>query len=114
MISVRTTLSPLLARKPRPVVVRGIPIDGMDVIHASLRRVLDDEGGSLDAEVRGAALGRGAAPGKIRLGETGPNLAHPWLREGVVRDPGPLAHEVQEHRLLRRRQRRCLQALRLY
>src|SRR5713101_2337015 len=76
-----TTTSPLLARKPRSVVVRGISIDRVDVIHSPLRRVLDDESGSLDAEVRGAARGRGAAPGKVGLGKTGPNLVHPWRGE---------------------------------
>src|SRR5258707_1653493 len=114
MVSARTTVSPLLARKARPVVVRRVPIDGVDVIHATLRRVLDDEGGSLDAEVRGAARGRGAAPGKIGSGKAGPDLVHTWRRERVVRDPGPLMDEVHEHGLLRHGQRRCKQAFRLY
>src|SRR5713101_6335328 len=113
-VSARTIVSGLLARIARPVVVRGIPIDGVDVIHSTLRRVLDDEGGSLDAEVRGAARGRGAAPGKVGLGKAGPNLVHPWRGERAVGDPGPLVDEVHEHRLLRCRQRRCAQALRLY
>src|SRR6267142_143059 len=105
----RTRVTVLLTRKACSVVVCGVPIDRMDVIDAPLRRVLDDERWSLDAEVRGAALGRRAAPRKIGLWKLGADLVYPRRSERIVRDPRPLAHDVHEHRLLRRRQRRCPQ-----
>ena len=83
----------------------------MDVIDAVLRRVLDDKGWSLNPEVRGAAVRRRAAPGEVGLREIGTDLRHSRLGERVVHDAGPLAHEIQQHRLLRRRERRCANAL---
>ena len=54
------------ARKARPVVVRGVAVDRVDVIDPSLRRVLDDEIRSLNPVVRRAVASgrdrRGAAP----------------------------------------------------
>src|SRR6266851_6612968 len=101
----------LLPRELRTIIVGRIAIDSVDVVDAALRRVLDHEGRPLDAEIRGAARGRRATPGEVRLGEIRPDLGHPRLGERVVHDAGPLPHDVQQHRLLRRRERRRANAL---
>src|SRR6185436_14890509 len=105
IVSATMAAARLLARDLRTVVVGRIAIDGVDVVDAVLRRVLDDERRPLDSEVRGAAVRRRAAPGEKRLGKVRPDLGQPRLRERVVHDAGPLAREIDQHRLLRRGQR---------
>src|SRR2546425_9092732 len=95
----------LLARELRTVVIGRIAIDGMNVVHAVLRRVLDDEGWPLDPEVRRTAVGRRATPGEVGLRQVRPDLCYARFAERVGHDAGPLPHELHQHRLLRRRER---------
>src|SRR3954468_23175713 len=116
-ISSATTVSPppvLLRRELRTVVVRGIAVDGVDVVDAALlRRILDDERRPLDPEVRRAAVGRRPTPREIRLRQVRPDLRHPRLAERVVLDPCPLANQIEQHRLLRVGERRRADTFRL-
>ena len=57
----------VLRRELRTVVVGRIAIDGVDVIDAALRRVLDDERRALHPEIRHAAVRRRPAPGEVGL-----------------------------------------------
>src|SRR2546428_1433956 len=76
--NITTTMAAVLAaHELRAIVIGRITIDGMDVIDAALRRVLDDQGGPLDPEVRGAAVDRRPAPGEVGLREVCPDLGHP-------------------------------------
>src|SRR5438093_13770657 len=54
-ITIRNAVG-LLAREFRTIVVGRVAIDGVDVIDAVLRRVLDDERRSLNAEVCRTAI----------------------------------------------------------
>src|SRR5262245_27002172 len=95
-----------LFRELRTVVVGRITVDRVNVIDVPLRRVLDHERRPMHPEIRRAAVDRRAAPGEIRIGEVAADLRHPRFGVRVVHDAGPLADEVEEHRLLRPRQRR--------
>src|SRR5262245_8180668 len=91
----------LLAHELRAIVVGGIAVDGVDVIDAALlRRVFDHERRSLHAKVGGAAGRRRAAPGEVRLRKVRADLGHARLRERVVHETGPFAHDVEQHGLL--------------
>src|SRR5688500_7989561 len=80
--------SQLLRRELRTVVVGRIAVDGVDVVDAALRRVLDDQRRSLHAEIRRAA-GRGwPAPGEIGLRQVAADFSQARCGECVVHDAG--------------------------
>ncbi len=56
VVRASTQAARLLPRELRTVVVGRIAINGMDVVDAALRRVLDHEGWPLNAEIRGATV----------------------------------------------------------
>src|SRR5438874_1915777 len=114
IVSASTPAVRLLPRKLRTVVVGRIAIDRMDVIDAALRRVLDDESWSLDPEVCRASVRSRATPCEGRFGEMRPELGEPCVSIRVVHDARPLANEIEQHRLLRRRKRRRANAFGLY
>src|SRR6185503_6400951 len=70
----RTSAARLPVRNLRSVVVAGIAVDRVDVIDAALRRVLDHQRRSLDAEVGGAAVGRRSAPGEVGVVDAAADL----------------------------------------
>src|SRR5262245_50890850 len=77
-VAIEHAAAALPGRDFRTVVVGGVAVDRVDVIDVPLRRVLDDQRRSLNAEVRRAAIGRGPAPREVRLRQVGPDLGHAW------------------------------------
>src|SRR3954447_25819184 len=66
----RTANRELVLYQPRPVIVRRIPIDGVDVIQVPLlRRVLDDQRRTLNAVIGQLAVRCRTTPREVRLRE---------------------------------------------
>src|SRR4051812_45711766 len=66
----RTANSELVLYQPRPVIVRRIPIDGVDVIQVPLlRRVLDDQRRTLNPVIGQLTVRRRTTPREVRCRE---------------------------------------------
>src|ERR1019366_7845440 len=85
----------------RAVIVGWIAVNGVNVVEiALLRRILDDDRGTLDAVVRQTAVVRATAPGEPGSRKGGFDFRHLRRRRLVVEDTHPLVREVKQHSLL--------------
>src|SRR5215203_6853831 len=78
--------SALLARELGAIIVGGIAVYRVNMIDAALRRVLNDQRGSLDAEIRRAAVGGRPAPREIGVVQVRLDLPHSRLGDPVCGD----------------------------